>query len=213
MILLSACAIDYKKIRINEDTYPDLKTLQANHIYGRDYSIEFYDRGSDVVVLAIHGGQIEDGTSQVARQIASTDFNLYLFEGWLGRNSKKLHISSPKFDDPYAISLTTSSILAISIHGQADRGEVVCIGGTNEAVKQKIAENLIRAGFKVETPCKRLPGESPHNIVNKARKGGVQLEITSHLLKRLKEDNEYLSKFANEVRSAINETIANSREK
>ncbi len=206
-VLLSACATDYNKIKIRRDTYPDFKTLQINHVYGRDYSTEVYDRHSDVTILAIHGGQIEEGTSRIARQIANTDFNLYLFEGWLGKNSRKLHITSTCFDDPSAIALTTSSIMAVSVHGQSDSGNVVCMGGTNETVKQRVAENLASAGFKVEIPCPRLPGKNAKNLINKAKKGGVQLEITLNLLKKLEENEEYLSKFIKAVRSAIIYTI------
>ncbi|MBI4656668.1 MAG: poly-gamma-glutamate hydrolase family protein [Elusimicrobia bacterium] len=206
-VLLSACAADFNKIRIGQDVYPDLKTLQINHVFGRDYSTEVYDRRSNVTILAIHGGQIEQGTSGIARRIADTGFNLYLFEGWLGKNSRRLHLTSSRFEDPPAIAMTTSSLLAVSIHGQADKGETVCIGGTNENIKQKIAGNLSMAGFKVEIPCKRLPGKSPENIANKAKKGGVQLEITLNLLEKLEEDYEYLSKFTDAVRSAIIDTI------
>lgn len=207
LLFAVACAPNYNKIRITEDTYTDLESLKTKYIFGRDYSTEIYDRRSDITILAIHGGDIEKGTSRIARQLAGSDLNLYLFEGWLGRKSRELHITSANFNEPSAIALATSSLLAVSVHGQAAPGEVVCIGGANEAAGERVARNLTGAGFKVEIPCRRLPGKSPDNIVNKAKKGGVQLEITLNLLKKLEEDEEYLSRFINAVRLAIIDTI------
>ena len=93
-------------------------------------------------------------------------------------------------------------MLGISFHAQADRGAWVCVGGANKRAAGLVTKRLEDAGFAAETPCQRLPGVSPRNLVNRSSAGGVQLEITLRLLERLERDGEYLSKFTAAVRQA-----------
>ena len=153
---------------------------------GLDYSREVYDRGSAVSVFAVHGGDIERATSRLARGIAGRDFNLYIFNGWLGRESGRLHVTASRFDDPDALRLAASSSLALSLHAQADSGSWVCVGGANKSAAALVTKRLEDAGYAAVTPCERLPGISPKNIVNRSSAGGVQLEITLRLLAGLK---------------------------
>lgn len=58
--------------------------LVAAYERDRDYRIVQSRRpGSQVVILALHGGSIEAHTSDIAREIAGQEFNLYLFGGLL----------------------------------------------------------------------------------------------------------------------------------
>ncbi|MDP2865480.1 MAG: poly-gamma-glutamate hydrolase family protein, partial [Elusimicrobiota bacterium] len=164
--------------------------------------------GSPVSVFAVHGGDIEKATSRLARRIASGDLNLYLFNGWLGKKSGRLHVTSTRFDDPDAVRLATAAVLGVSLHAQADRGAWVCVGGANKQAAALVARRLEDAGFAAITPCERLPGTSPKNIVNRPSAGGVQLEITPRLLERLEKDEEELSKFSGAVRRAAFEFIS-----
>lgn len=207
ILLLAACSSD-RALRRGRDLYPDLAALKAAHTEGLDYSREVYDRGSQVTVFAVHGGDIERTTSRLARRAAGGNFNLYIFNGWLGAESGGLHVTSARFDDPDALRLAASSVLGISFHAQADRGAWVCVGGANKRAAGLVARRLEEAGFAAETPCPRLPGTSPRNIVNRTASGGVQLEITLRLLDRLERDGEYLSKFTEAVRLAALEFMS-----
>jgi phage replication-related protein YjqB (UPF0714/DUF867 family) len=207
-LLLSACSAGEARLRRGGDVYPDFASLKAAQTEGLDYSREFYDRGSPVSVFAVHGGDIEKATSRLARQIASGDLNLYLFNGWLGAKSGRLHVTAAHFDDPDAMRLAAAAVLGVSLHAQADRGAWVCVGGANKKAAALVASRLEDAGFSAVTPCERLPGVSPKNIVNRASAGGVQLEITLRLLDRLEKDEEELARFSGAVRRAAFEYIS-----
>lgn len=209
LLLLAACSSE-RAYRRGGDVYPDLAALKAAHTEGLDYSREVYDRGSRIAVFAVHGGDIERTTSRLARRTAGKDFNLYLFNGWLGADSGRLHVTSARFDDPDAVRLAAGSALGISFHAQADRGAWVCVGGANKTAAALVARRLEDAGFAAETPCRRLPGTSPKNIVNRTASGGVQLELTLRLLERLERDGEYLSKFTDAVRLAALEFMSSA---
>ena len=185
------------------DFYRNFAELSAANTEGRDYSREAYNRRSAITVFAVHGGDIELGTARVARKIAGDDLNLYIFNGWLQEESCKLHITAVRFDDPRAIELSTGAVLGVSVHGQAVPGRRVCVGGSNSAAAELTALRLNAAGFSAEAPCARLPGISPQNLVNRASEGGVQLEITLPLLKRLEISPSDLSEFTKAVRNAV----------
>ncbi len=53
------------------DRYPSVAALKAGQVEDRDFRIETQDRRASVTVLAIHGGDIEAGTSQLARELAA----------------------------------------------------------------------------------------------------------------------------------------------
>jgi len=207
LLLASGCAAGPAALRRGRDVYPDLSALRAANTEGLDYSREVYDRGSKVAVFAIHGGDIETATARVARRVAGKDFNLYIFNGWHGRDNGDLHVTAVNFNDPDAVKLAAASLLGISLHAQADRGSWVCVGGRNAAAGVIMARRLEAAGFQAEAPCGRLPGISEKNIVNRASAGGVQLEITLRLLARLERNAEERERFSEAVRQAALEFV------
>ncbi|MEK7722598.1 MAG: poly-gamma-glutamate hydrolase family protein [Elusimicrobiota bacterium] len=207
-LLLSACSAGGAGPRRGRDVYPGFAALMAAHTEGLDYSREVYDRGSPISVFAVHGGDIERATSRLARRVASGDLNLYLFNGWLGKKSGRLHVTSSRFDDPDAVRLATAAVLGVSLHAQAGRGDWICVGGANKKAAAMVTKRLEDAGFAAITPCESLPGTSPDNITNRPSAGGVQLEITLRLLGRLERDEEELSKFSGAVRLAAFEFIS-----
>lgn len=207
LLLLSACSASGPALRRGKDIYPDFASLKAANTEGLDYSREVYGRGSTVSVFALHGGDIERATARLARSVAGKDLNLYIFNGWHGKDSGGLHITAANFDDPDAVLLATSSALGVSIHAQADRGSWVCIGGANKIAASLVARRLEESGFAAVTPCERLPGTSPRNIVNRSSAGGVQLELTLRLLAGLERDGEDLSRFAGAVRQGVLEFV------
>ena len=208
LLLLSACSAGPAALRRSGDAYPDFNSMRAAYTEGLDYSREVYRRGSAVSVFAMHGGDIEDTTSRLARAIAGKDFNLYVFNGWRGRDSFRMHVTSTRFNDPDAQQLASAAVLGISVHAAADRGAVACVGGANRVAAGLVASRLRQAGFAAETPCERLPGTSPKNLVNLPSAGGVQLELTLRLLRRLERDGEALAAFGGAVRMAANEFIS-----
>jgi len=207
--IIAGCSCGYAGSNRGKDFYPDMEALKAGNVEGRDYSIESYDRKSSVTVFAIHGGDVELGTARLARRIAGKDLNLYIFSGWLGAESGRLHITSTRFDDPEALRLAASGVLGVSIHAQAVPEQKVCVGGGNSAAAGLVASRLKAAGFSAEAPCVSLPGVSPRNLINRAAKGGVQLEISLPLLERLESSTSDLSEFTEAVRSAVLEYLRN----
>lgn len=209
---LLGCSSGSNGLRRDSDYYPDLSALQAANVEGRDYSREIYDRGAPVTIFAVHGGDIELGTSRLARYMADKDLNLYIFSGWLGADSRRLHITSTRFNDPDAVRLATSSVLGVAIHAQAARGRQVCVGGKNTDAARLVALRLEAAGFSARTPCTRLPGVSDKNIVNLPSASGVQLEITLGLLKRLDRGPEAAQRFTAAVRAGVFESLKKNSE-
>jgi phage replication-related protein YjqB (UPF0714/DUF867 family) len=205
-LLMQACAAA-PAYRRGPDTYKSYSALRLFQAEGRDFSRETYARGAAVTVLAPHGGDIEPGTDRVARALAGKDLNLYIFSGWLGRASGRLHVTSTRFDDPEAVALSSAARLAVSVHGMAGRGEWACVGGRNAYAAGRAAYRLQAAGFEAETPCARLPGTSEKNLVNFASGGGVQLELTPRLLGRLARDPETMNRFAGALRLAVFESL------
>ncbi|MFA1712064.1 poly-gamma-glutamate hydrolase family protein [Peribacillus frigoritolerans] len=55
-----------------ENSYTDFFELQENEQEYLDYRITVHHRNPDIAVLAIHGGNIEPGTSEVAAALGET---------------------------------------------------------------------------------------------------------------------------------------------
>jgi phage replication-related protein YjqB (UPF0714/DUF867 family) len=141
---------------------------------------------SEVAIVAIHGGKIEPGTSDIARGVARDDHPLYLFEGLMPRGNRDLHITSSRFDDPLLDDLLGRVRTALSLHGEGSDEEVVYLGGLNQSLQDAIATAAREAGFvlkKAMNPA--LSGLSPFNVCNRPREQGVQLEISRGLRRKL----------------------------
>ncbi len=181
------------------DRFNCFAELSANKILNQDYSIEVVDRASPVTILAIHGGNIEAPTSQLARAVAGVDYNTYLFEGL--RDSRDLHITSSKFDEPQAVKLVEKSDITISLHGfKREKDEFICVGGLNQILARLVAQSLSTANFAVQFPCGIHPGVHPKNIANLSASAGVQIEISSALRQVLKTDS---LNFTDAIRAAV----------
>ncbi|MDV3002419.1 MAG: hypothetical protein N5P05_004074 (plasmid) [Chroococcopsis gigantea SAG 12.99] len=111
----------------------------------KDYYVEVDDQKSDVTVLAIHGGEIEEGTTKISQHIAKPrGWNLYTFSAQ-GRpqclqkdsNFQRLHITSTHFNDTRAVELVKAHPKSVSIHGYREWRKypdgVICVGGRNHA--------------------------------------------------------------------------------
>ena len=76
------------------DKYPDFETLSQHEISGVDYRILVRRATTGFSIVAIHGGGIEPGTSELADAVAGLEFSFYAFEGLKGSGNADLHITS-----------------------------------------------------------------------------------------------------------------------
>ena len=158
--------------------------LAAAYERERDYRIVQLRRaGSDVAIVALHGGSIEAHTSDIARDIAGQDFNLYLFEGLLkAGNFAALHLSSVLFDEPACLALLADCRRVVTVHGCGNAGEVVLMGGRDAGLRELIASSLHAHGVGCQDAPAGLDALDPRNVCNRGQGGvGVQLELSLDL--------------------------------
>ena len=158
--------------------YDSFRHLRLDQKKGVDYNIRTRRGKSGITVMAIHGGGIEPGTTEIAEAIADRRHGFYTFSGLKPSGNFRLHITSTCFDEPQGIGLAEKSQTVVVIHGCADPDPIVYIGGRHAALKEKIGVSLKDAGVRVAETA-RFPGLNPDNICNRgAGKMGVQLEIS-----------------------------------
>ena len=191
----------YKKktARKKGDFYKSVSELRANHTEGTDFRTVYELRKSSVAVFAIHGGKIERGTSSMAKTIAGTDYSYYRFEA-LVNNSWKFHVTATHFDDPPALHVAEESMFGISVHIQHGDEDSICVGGGNKDAAKMMADMLVSEGYPVEYPCARFPGDSPENIVNRTKLGGVQFEFTTPMIQKIVRNKKRLKIFSKKIR-------------
>jgi len=196
-----------EKIKEQKNELDDLRSLLDSQ-KDIDFEIEVKETGSDVTVLAIHGGKIEKGTTELAYALAShNNYNYYSFLGLKSTDNFSLHVSSDKFAETYALEMVSRSKVALSIHGCYGTEEFTYIGGRDTELADRMKESLIKYGFTVkkDTP-KDLAGISPDNIVNRnIDERGVQLEISEGLrTKFLSTDKDILHNYVLAISEAVN---------
>jgi phage replication-related protein YjqB (UPF0714/DUF867 family) len=192
------------------DKYPSMTALYADPLnvegttYGKRWKrhewsqlVEaqaFDNPETQKIVLAIHGGGIEGGTSEVALAVAGyhpatfapvTDcqgfHDVWIFEGLLNSGNSYLHVTSANFDDPIALKLVQNARRCISVHGcnDDDANGKLQIGGLDRELGDVLMEELALAGIPAEiTVNPALNGSDPANICNRTQIGsGAQLEM------------------------------------
>jgi phage replication-related protein YjqB (UPF0714/DUF867 family) len=170
--------------------YSNYAELAAHQTHDRDYRITVKQRcESPVAIIAPHAGSIERRTTHISREIAGTDFNLYLFEGLDSNGSfEELHITSHRFDEPVCLDLIAQCDVVVAVHGCHRYEEAAYIGGLDLALKHRLADAIRDAGVPVLTDGHNYPGTNPHNICNRGASGqGVQLELTDALRGSIRE--------------------------
>lgn len=178
------------------DKYNNFKELSENESQDEDYSISLEKGNPDIVLIAIHGGGIEPGTTELAEQLALADeYSYYSFQGIKATNNTDLHITSTNFDEQEALDLVSGSLYTVSFHGYGEEDEKhTYIGGLDETLSQSIEEELKNASFSVSDAPKEINGKEKENIVNQnKRKKGVQLEISTAQRKAFFENNDFSS--------------------
>jgi len=165
-----------------EDEYIDFSNLAKKEIEGRDFKILVNEQDSPIVIMAIHGGGIEPGTSEIAKAIAGGHMSLYRFEGIKSGGNEVLHITSTHFDEPKCLNLAKQSDIVVTIHGCDDKSEQVNIGGLHGDFIDQIFETVNESKICAVKDESNHSGKYTSNICNKGRlHKGVQLELSEGL--------------------------------
>jgi len=145
------------------------------------YRIDYRRGASGIAIMAIHGGGVEPGTTEIADAVADRDHSFYSFTGTKPNGNWRLHLSSRCFDEPIGRGIAETARIVVTIHGCQGSEAGVYLGGRNHGLKRALSAALEAAGFFVaEDP--RFPGKTRQNICNRGRLGGgVQLELTRAL--------------------------------
>ncbi|MCD9900320.1 poly-gamma-glutamate hydrolase family protein [Streptomyces sp. MT29] len=193
----------------NTDLYKKLAGQEGVEFARRYKRHEYADHSTPqryaynrTTVMALHGGGIETGTSELCLGIAGYHpatlaplqdghgvHDYWMFEGLRTSGNRDLHVTAKNCDDHVAISMAASSLNVLSLHGctSAQAGTVpqaVVVGGLNTRFKTLLKAEFDKVGIAWrdgnETPD--LAGVNPTNPVNRTMlsKGG-QLELTTEL--------------------------------
>lgn len=182
------------------DKYQNFEELKLHEKGGEDFEIELEERKSPIAVIAIHGGKIERGTTEVARKLAGDKYSFYSFSGLKETDNTGLHITSSHFDEPQCCNLVSKSQSIISIHGENNDDSFVMVGGKDEELIEKTSNSLKLAGFQILRPNEGINGNFLNNICNKGLSGkGLQLEISRGLREELLSSTELLEKFCRAI--------------
>lgn len=162
------------------DQYLNFGALAAAEQEGMDFRITSLNRQTSWLVSAPHGGLIEPGTDQLAREIAGESLSLYLFEGLTAKEDPfRLHVTSTRFDEPRFSSLAEKSESVCAIHRYPESSLTTFVGGRATAFRDTLYDRLQQAAFAVATTNGRgFHGQSPYNLCNRGRTkaGGCNLK-------------------------------------
>ncbi len=148
--------------------------------------IEYSILQGKVGMMAIHGGNIERGTEQIAHYTAThSNSSLYVISPRTQKRDWKFHISSNKINPNESENLSQfleHISTAISIHGHVIKKSVICVGGLNNSLRRKVVASLGEDFDVVDAVeeagiCRNLSARNPKNVVNYAKEKGVQIEI------------------------------------
>ncbi len=184
------------------DKYGSLDELRQNTTADVDYRVTRVDRDSWATIVSPHGGNLERGTSEIARKIAGDEYNLFDFQILRTENVQEMHVTSTNFKDSNLNRLLERSSVCVSIHGRKGDDQVAWLGGTNECLKTLIAKYLEENQIQCTLTPPRLEGTSSENFVNAPKDHGVQLELP----RALRESGEHAhtpKKLVESVRKAL----------
>ncbi|MFE1915018.1 poly-gamma-glutamate hydrolase family protein [Streptomyces anandii] len=166
------------------DLYANFAELAAATTEGVDWRLDISKKTSKNISIAIHGGGIEIGTTELALAVAARcRHNFYSFDGLRSSNNSELHITSTNFDEPNCVKMVTASDYCFSFHGMSDITAGVAqtyVGGLDTVNRDAVIAALTGAGFLATTGTSELDGSSTSNITNRTTRAmGVQLELSS----------------------------------
>jgi phage replication-related protein YjqB (UPF0714/DUF867 family) len=159
-------------------------------LLGHPQVIEELELRSAVGLLALHGG-LEPGTAELARTAAArAGASCYTVN-----QPRELHVHVPSVDAdpddaPRLAAFLDHVRTVISVHGYyrpLERPQAVLVGGANRMLVTELSDELRRVlpDYLVVDDTNDIPshmrGLDPRNPVNRAERGGVQLELPHHL--------------------------------
>ena len=118
--------------------------------------------------------------------IAMDDYDWYVFSGRRRTSCfATLHVTSTRYDEPVCMEMAEEAELALAIHGCEGETSGVILGGGNEAAVASLKGHLRDAGYTVLDAPDHLQGHNDRNFINRARRRGVQIELTTGLRREL----------------------------
>jgi len=135
--------------------------------------------------MAIHGGGLEQMTDVIAERAAdAADASVYVV-----RHPDRYphHLPSARFraqESPRLSGFLDHVDVIVSLHGygRLGRSTQLLAGGRNRELAAHLARHLVLPGYHLITDLAAIPlelrGVHPDNPVNRARGGGVQLELS-----------------------------------
>ena len=133
---------------------------------GVDFHVSSRDADrSRPLVLAIHGGTIEDGTSQLAAMIVGElGWDWYVFRAEPTSDTCEraswMHVTSTRFNSANARRLALAHPAAVSLHGYSEKNPAragwpqdrwfVCVGGDHAAARAAFIAHLNDPPFSID---------------------------------------------------------------
>ncbi|OLF31276.1 poly-gamma-glutamate hydrolase family protein [Staphylococcus sp. 47.1] len=175
-----------------QDYYKSMTELYKDTTEGIDWKKDTRNVGKSVLIVAPHGGNIEQGTSELTKLVANNgDFDYFSFEAIRPFNNTQLHVTSTNYDDATLHEMIQDRTATISIHGAQGEEQLVYLGGYQSPLRDAIQSQLELKGFVVKIPPEYLGGLSNANFINKVEEStGVQLELTTALRKAFFKDED-----------------------
>jgi len=175
-----------------QDYYKSMTELYKDTTEGIDWKKDTRNVGKSVLIVAPHGGNIEQGTSELTKLVANNgDFDYFSFEAIRPSNNTQLHVTSTNYDDATLHEMIQDRTATISIHGAQGEEQLVYLGGYQSPLRDAIQSQLELKGFVVKIPPEYLGGLSNANFINKVEEStGVQLELTTALRKAFFKDED-----------------------
>ncbi len=188
---------------------------------GTDYEIITKSGGNELLLLAIHGGQTEPGTSELLQEIEkllpdTVESSRYEFQS-LKRSpdfdegsltDPWLHLTSHRYDEPELERLAPNKNVCLSLHGFYGDEADFCLGGQNEVLRARLLEALSQeTNWRTcEFCCGKYAGLQAKNPVNFCKQAGVQIEMGHQLRRRLLNDPAFRHIVAARIVSAIRDS-------
>ncbi|MFD7224837.1 poly-gamma-glutamate hydrolase family protein [Streptomyces sp. NPDC059892] len=164
------------------DTYPSYAALAAAETEGVAYTrTAVTPTGATWASIAIHGGAIEAGSGEMAREVAGNRMSFFEFAGIKSSGNTDLHLTSTVYDEPMGVALVAAARRCLSFHGYVGAAGIpdTALGGLDAALVDRVRNALEARGFAVVSAPSEIAGTDPLNICNKTlTSSGVQLELS-----------------------------------
>src|SRR5699024_387972 len=156
--------------------------LESEEVENEDYTINSKDTGSDTLLIAIHGGGLEPGTTELVEYIAKeNNYSYYTFNGIKKSGNRKMHITSTDYDEPLALELVNKSLITLSFHGYDEPNKKhTYVGRLDTALVKKVNGKLNEDNFSASIEQERIDASEKDNIVNQNNKNKfAQIELST----------------------------------